>query len=102
VLANLLLNARDALGSDGRIEVRTRLRDGRVVLSVTDNGCGMTEAFMRASLFRPFQSTKKSGLGVGMFQARSIIEAHGGHIQVESTEGVGTTVHVVLPAMGER
>jgi signal transduction histidine kinase len=98
VVTNLLLNARDAVGPGGRILVRTAHRDGRVVLSVADNGCGMSQAFVRDSLFRPFQSTKKKGLGIGMFQARMIIEAHGGSIQVESETGQGTTVRVSLPA----
>jgi signal transduction histidine kinase len=98
VVTNLLLNARDAVGPNGHIRVRTEPLEGQVVLSVSDNGCGMTPAFLKGSLFRPFQSTKKNGLGVGMFQARMVIEAHGGNIQVESEPGKGTTIHISLPA----
>ena len=58
----------------------------------------MSPAFLRDSLFRPFQSTKKKGLGIGMFQSRMIVEAHGGSIQVESEAGKGTTVRVSFPA----
>jgi signal transduction histidine kinase len=114
VVTNLVLNARDAvsgergenhasrtMGPGGRIQVRTDHRDGRVVLSVTDNGCGMSPAFLKESLFRPFQSTKKKGLGIGMFQSRMIVEAHGGSIQVESETGRGTTFRVSLPACPE-
>ncbi len=97
VVANLVLNALDALGTGGRIRLRTEQLGGRIVLSVTDNGCGMSAAFMRDSLFRPFQSTKKSGLGIGMFQARMIVEAHGGSIKVESEPGRGSTFQVILP-----
>lgn len=97
VVINLLLNARDATGPIGQIQVRTEPRAGQVMLSVIDNGCGMTQAFVRESLFRPFQSTKKSGLGIGMFQSRMIVEAHGGRIHVESAPGQGTTFHVSLP-----
>ena len=86
------------MGPAGRIQVRTDLQGGRIVLSVADNGCGMSEAFMRDSLFRPFQSTKSKGLGIGMFQSRMVVEAHGGSIQVESETGKGTTVRVSLPA----
>ena len=68
------------------------------MLSVADKGCGMSPAFVRDSLVRPFQSTKKHGLGIGMFQSRLIVEAHGGTIQVESETGKGTTVRVNLPA----
>lgn len=98
VVTNLLLNALDALGSAGRIEVRTDYHGERVVLSVTDTGCGMSAAFLRDSLFKPFQSTKPKGLGIGMFQSRMVVNAHGGSIQVESKVGVGTTVRVSLPA----
>lgn len=97
VVTNLVLNARDAVGSSGRIAVRTEQQGGRVVLSVTDNGCGMSPAFLKDSLFRPFQSTKKKGLGIGMFHSRIIVEAHGGSIQVESEPGKGSTFRVSLP-----
>jgi len=101
VVSNLVLNARDALGAAGTIRVRTEHDAGRVVLSVSDDGCGMSEAFVKQSLFRPFQSTKKDGLGIGMFQCRLMVEAHGGSIQVESQEGVGTTFRVSLPVPRE-
>jgi putative PEP-CTERM system histidine kinase len=97
VFTNLLLNARDAVGTDGRITVETTRQGDWVALSVSDNGCGMTEQFMRNSLFRPFRSTKKKGLGIGMFQSKTIVEAHHGRIHVESELGVGTTFRVMLP-----
>jgi putative PEP-CTERM system histidine kinase len=97
VVTNLLLNARDALSGGGCIEVRTHHRDGRVILSVADNGCGMTPAFVRGSLFRPFQSTKKKGLGIGLFQSQVIVHAHGGGMHVDTEVGKGTTFHVILP-----
>ena len=97
VFTNLLLNARDAVGMNGRITVATTLRGEWVALSVSDNGCGMTEQFIKHSLFRPFRSTKKKGLGIGMFQSKTIVEAHHGKIHVESELGVGTTFRVMLP-----
>ncbi len=97
VVTNLLLNAREALGPAGRITVETSRTEGGVVLSVSDNGCGMTAAFMKDSLFRPFQTTKKKGLGIGMFQSRLIVEAHRGSLQVDSEPGQGTTFRVMLP-----
>jgi signal transduction histidine kinase len=96
----MVLNAREALGAGGRIEVRTQQRGNRVVLSVIDNGCGMTPAFVRDSLFRPFQSTKKKGLGIGLFQSRAIVLAHGGGVQVESEVGKGTSFHASFPVSG--
>jgi putative PEP-CTERM system histidine kinase len=102
VVTNLVLNAQEALGLDGRVLVRTEHRDGQVILSVSDNGCGMTAAFVKESLFRPFQSTKKKGLGIGLFQSRSIVQAHGGRMQVDSEPGKGTTFQVSFPARGPR
>ena len=98
VVTNLFLNAQDALEGNGRIRVQTNHHDGRVVLSIADNGCGMSPAFLRDSLFRPFHSTKKKGLGIGMFQSRMIVEAHRGSIQAESETGKGSTFRISLPA----
>jgi putative PEP-CTERM system histidine kinase len=100
VVANLVLNARDAVTGGGRVRVRTEHRDGRIVLSVADNGTGMSPEFVRDALFRPFQSTKRRGLGIGLFQSKRIVEAHGGRIAVESAVGVGTTFLVSFPASG--
>jgi putative PEP-CTERM system histidine kinase len=98
VVTNLVLNARDALGpGGGMIRVRTEKAEDSAVLTVEDNGCGMSAAFLKDSLFRPFQSTKKNGLGIGMFQSRMIVEAHGGTIRVESETGKGSTFRVSLP-----
>jgi putative PEP-CTERM system histidine kinase len=101
VITNLLLNARDALGTRGEIRIETRRSDSWAILSVADNGCGMSPAFVKASLFRPFQTTKKKGLGIGMFQSKMIVEAHRGKIQVESQPGAGTTFRVMLPLNGQ-
>ena len=97
VVTNLLLNARDAVGERGRIEVKISALDGWAALSVSDDGCGMTRSFLRDSLFRPFKTTKKKGLGIGMFQSKLIIEAHHGSIRVKSDVGKGTTFQVLLP-----
>jgi putative PEP-CTERM system histidine kinase len=97
VITNLFLNARDAAGAGGQVRVETSEGNGWAVLSVADNGCGMSPAFLRDSLFRPFQTTKKKGLGIGMFQSKMIVEAHQGKIQVESELGTGTTFRIMLP-----
>jgi putative PEP-CTERM system histidine kinase len=98
VVINLLLNASDALGASGRICVETSRRTGWVALTVADNGCGMTAEFIERSLFRPFQTTKKNGLGIGMFHCKAIVEAHRGRIEVQSDPGNGTSFRVLLPA----
>jgi putative PEP-CTERM system histidine kinase len=97
VIANLVLNAREATGSGGQIRVETSQRNGWAVLAVADNGCGMNPEFVRHSLFRPFQTTKKQGIGIGMFQSRMIVEAHQGRIEVESEPGKGTSFRILLP-----
>src|SRR4029450_10474554 len=84
VITNLLLNARDAIRPTGEVRVETGESDGWAILSVADNGCGMSPAFLKASLFRPFQTTKKKGLGIGLFQSKMIVEAHRRKIQVDS------------------
>ena len=101
VCTNLLLNACDAVGQNGRIMVETTRQAEWVALSVSDNGCGMSEQFIKNSLFRPFRSTKKKGLGIGVFQSKTIVEAHQGKIHVDSKLGVGTTFRVMLPLKSE-
>ncbi|MBI2527058.1 MAG: GAF domain-containing protein [Candidatus Rokubacteria bacterium] len=97
VIQNLITNAVEAMDGEGEITLRTFARDGFVGCSVTDAGCGMSEEFIRKSLFVPFQSTKKGGWGIGLYQAREILAAHGGRIEVASQEGHGTTVTLLLP-----
>jgi signal transduction histidine kinase len=62
----------------------------------------MSPEFLAQSLFRPFQTTKKNGLGIGMFQSKMIVEAHGGKISVTSEAGKGTTFRVSLRATATR
>jgi putative PEP-CTERM system histidine kinase len=100
VLTNLILNANESVGNGGEIRVATGHRDGWVTLSVSDNGCGMTEEFMEQSLFRPFKTTKKNGMGIGLFQSKMIIEAHKGRIEVQSEPGKGSVFRVMLPLKG--
>jgi putative PEP-CTERM system histidine kinase len=101
VITNLVLNARDALSQGGQIQVRTKQENSSVVLLVTDNGCGMSAEFLERSLFRPFQTTKKRGLGIGMFQTRMIVDAHHGRIEVQSQLGQGTTFRIFFPCQSK-
>jgi len=97
VVTNLLLNAADAVNNNGVVRVETGHENGWAQFVVADNGCGMTRDFLQKSLFRPFRTTKKKGLGIGMFQSKMIIDAHHGKISVESELGIGTTFRVSLP-----
>ena len=98
VITNLVLNATEALSVEGKVSISTSFEPGWAILTVADNGCGMSADFMANSLFRPFQTTKKSGLGIGMFQSKMIVEAHGGSVVVTSQPGRGTTFRVQLKA----
>ena len=101
-LYNLLRNAYQALTSEGgEIEVESRFNDFEVVLSVKDNGSGISPEVMGA-LFEPFQTTKSAGTGLGLLIVRRILREHGGEIEVESAEGEGTTVMLFFPRADKR
>ena len=101
VATNLIFNAREAVSQSGQVHIATSQSNGWVVLAVTDNGCGMSPEFIGRSLFRPFQTTKKNGLGIGMFQSKMIVEAHRGRIEVESEPGHGATFRIFLPLQSD-
>ena len=97
VVQNLVTNAIESLDGGGTVTLKTYERDGQAVCSVSDTGCGISQEFLRNSLFTPFRSTKKGGWGIGLYQVKTIVEAHRGTIEVTSQEGVGTTFVVSLP-----
>ncbi len=98
VLINLTLNAIQSLpGGKGRIEVSSYTKDGYVNVEFLDNGMGMTEEFIRNQLFKPFISTKKKGLGIGLYQCKTIMEAHGGGIEVNSIPNRGSQFVLRFP-----
>jgi len=101
VMTNLILNANEAVGNVGEIRITTEQRNGWAIFSVTDTGCGMSKEFVERSLFRPFKTTKKQGIGIGLYQSKMIVEAHQGRIEVETEEGKGSTFRVMLPLKTE-
>lgn len=100
VIENLIINAREAMGAKaGKLTVEAgRENDEQVFVTVADTGAGMSAEFIRTKLFQPFATTKKQGLGLGLYTCREIIEAHGGSIKVESEQGSGTRFRIVLPS----
>jgi len=101
-MLNLLSNACDALKGvnprDRRISIGVAVRGpGRVRISVSDNGCGFPDNNPE-HLFKPFVTTKRSGLGLGLSISRSIVDAHGGRLWAESNRDAGATFHVDLVA----
>jgi signal transduction histidine kinase len=65
-----------------------------------DNGCGIPKEYMDGELFTPFSSTKSDGFGIGLYQAKRIVESHGGSIEAESEVGKGSTFRIRLPVVG--
>ncbi len=102
VLTNLLFNANDAIRDGGSIQISTAEQGNFVSVCVADTGCGMSPDFVNRTLFRPFKTTKKKGMGIGLFHSKKIIEAHQGRIEAESEEGKGTTFKVFLPIRMEK
>jgi signal transduction histidine kinase len=100
VIENLILNAVEAMaGTEGKLEITAGLAEQRkVFFSVSDNGPGMSSTFIERQLFRPFATTKKRGVGLGLYTCREVVRTNGGTIEVDSSEGAGTTFRVVLPS----
>lgn len=97
VIQNLVTNAVESVKGSGTVSVRSYEEGGAVVCEVKDTGCGMSAEFIQKSLFAPFMSTKSGGWGIGLYQAKGIVDAHGGTIEVTSREGTGSTFRLRLP-----
>jgi len=95
-------NALEAMGSKGTLAVRSRAetRRGRTrfVLEIADTGRGMSEELMRECLGKPVQSTKKDGLGLGIYTIRQVAAIHGATVRIASAPGVRTRVRFSFPA----
>lgn len=100
VLENLLTNAFEAVGSSGRIALSYRVisRQHKAVLSVSDNGCGMS-ASEKKHIFEPYHTTKETGqnFGLGLYYCSNVMTSHSGSIQVESSPGQGSTFSLLFP-----
>jgi len=96
-VGHLLQNALDA-SSGEPVTVRVARHGSDVSISIADRGIGMDGDFIRNRLFQPFASTKPGGFGIGAFEARSLINAMGGRLSVDSRPGQGTTFTILLPA----
>ena len=101
VIENLVLNALEAMTEMGGTLTVEAGQDpnGAPMFSVSDTGRGMSRTFIEHRLFRPFSTTKKTGIGLGLYTCREVIKASAGSIEVDSVEGAGTTFRVVLPSI---
>ena len=97
VVQNIIINALEAMEGRGVLLLSAQEEGGFVCFSVKDTGKGMSQDFLQNRLFQPFSSTKEKGMGIGLFQCRTIVEAHGGSIAAESTKGEGTVFTVKMP-----
>ena len=97
VLGHLVQNALDATPADGRVWIVVERYSGQVRIEIGDTGAGMSEEFVKTRLFKPFNTTKRSGMGVGSYESHQYIRELGGSITVESEVGVGTLLTVLLP-----
>jgi signal transduction histidine kinase len=100
VMENLVINALEAMADKkGKLTIEAgRTDNGAATFSVTDTGPGMTQEFIKSQLFKPFATTKKAGVGLGLYTCREVVAAHAGSIEVNSVQGAGTTFRVVLPS----
>ncbi|MFC0136105.1 PEP-CTERM system histidine kinase PrsK [Massilia eurypsychrophila] len=99
VVGHLIQNAIEATARDGRVEIGLARRGESVLIRITDNGEGMSEDFIRERLFKPFESTKSAGMGIGAFESQEYIEELGGTLEVTSERGRGSTFTIILPLL---
>jgi putative PEP-CTERM system histidine kinase len=102
VLGHLVQNALDATPAAGRVWVKVGRYSGQVQVQVGDDGQGMSEDFVRTRLFRPFNTTKHSGMGIGSYESSQYIRELGGSLSVKSHLGEGTVITVLLPLFEAR
>lgn len=100
ICLNLIKNALDAVGTNGRVVVSTGFQpqESHVTVTIEDNGCGISQQRLK-HLFEPFYTTKEKGTGIGLSVCKKLIEEMEGKIIVESKEGIGTKVEIRLTAV---
>jgi len=97
VVLAIVINAIDAMPQEGNLWISTRVQGGEIELIVRDDGIGIPEEHL-AHIFEPFYTTKEAGgSGLGLAISQNIVERHGGHIEVSSVVGEGTTFRILLP-----
>jgi putative PEP-CTERM system histidine kinase len=97
VIGHLVQNALDATSEGGRVTVKLHGDGAFALIDVKDTGTGMTSEFIRERLFRAFETTKPSGMGIGVYESSQYVAGLGGQILVDSEPGRGTCVRVLLP-----
>jgi len=101
VFFNLVKNAMEAMPPGGKLSIRLRADDDSVFVAIADTGAGIKQADL-AKLFQPYHTTKVTGHGLGLMIVQRIVRDHGGHVGIESKEGVGTVVTLQFPQKHRR
>lgn len=97
VIGHVIQNALDATPAEGQVKLLMDRHAGMARIQVVDNGQGMSEEFIRDRLFKPFQTTKQAGMGIGAYESFQYVQELGGKIEVDSELNCGTTVTILLP-----
>jgi len=97
IINHLVQNGIEATDDGSPIKITSRQQSGEILITIADNGCGMSEAFIAKDLFKPFESTKNGGFGVGAYEARTLAQSMGGQLRVDSRLGKGTRFTLILP-----
>lgn len=97
VIGHLVQNALEASDARTKVLVKALGEDSEVLIKVKDEGVGMTQEYIRDRLFKPFQSTKDAGMGIGTYESQQYLTSIGGRVLVDSVPGQGTVMTVVLP-----
>jgi putative PEP-CTERM system histidine kinase len=97
VIGHLIQNAIEATPRDGQVRVGLRGEKGFAIIEIKDTGHGMSEEFIREKLFKPFETTKSAGMGIGVFESKEYVSELGGELEVISSESDGTIFRVILP-----
>jgi putative PEP-CTERM system histidine kinase len=98
VINHLIQNAQEATSDDGWVEIALEKHKDGISIVVSDNGCGMSESFIKSRLFKPFDTTKgNAGMGIGVFESKQFFESLEGSLTVESIEGQGTKMLIFIP-----
>ncbi|WP_374481614.1 XrtA/PEP-CTERM system histidine kinase PrsK [Zoogloea sp.] len=101
ILGHIVQNALDATPEHGSVSVELSQEGNFARIAVCDSGSGMSEAFVREQLFRPFQTTKSSGMGIGAYESQQYVNELGGTLTVQSEVGVGSRFDIRLPLAGQ-
>jgi putative PEP-CTERM system histidine kinase len=102
IIGHLVQNAIEATTDGTPVKVTCRSQGSQVAVNIIDTGIGMSDSFIANQLFKPFESTKPTGFGIGAYEARALALSMGGNLRVESKPGKGTVFTLLLPSAIEQ